>query len=123
MFKKDSSSAPVYWIYDEGKRIKTLTDADMKAVNDGSMKVPQMKVYDNQKYTFLHGEKLDFTWIEKNGDNFEIIADDLYELAVKNNMDNHEVPEDVDTQLKELMGQREPLLENIHKQMDNFKQI
>lgn len=49
-----------------------------------------MEYFNDPEFIFLHGKKLDFNWIEKEGHHIEVLADDLTELALKNCMDNHE---------------------------------
>lgn len=36
-----------------------------------------MDIYNDEKYDFLHGQKLTFDWIEKKGRTIEVLADDL----------------------------------------------
>eukprot|EP00352_Strombidinopsis_acuminata_P001095 CAMPEP_0176343240 /NCGR_PEP_ID=MMETSP0126-20121128/3801_1 /TAXON_ID=141414 ORGANISM="Strombidinopsis acuminatum, Strain SPMC142" /NCGR_SAMPLE_ID=MMETSP0126 /ASSEMBLY_ACC=CAM_ASM_000229 /LENGTH=80 /DNA_ID=CAMNT_0017689101 /DNA_START=204 /DNA_END=446 /DNA_ORIENTATION=- len=80
-----------------------------------------MKVYSHPDYQFLHDQKnLSFDWMEKQGRNIEVVADDLIELAKKNGFDNHRVPEEVNTEMKEMLKEYKPLLAEVKQKMKNF---
>lgn len=105
VIEKAKDGQLTYKVYNKGSEIETLDDSAVKAVNDGTRKIAQMEVFNNEEYTFLHGQSLTFDWIEKEGRIIEVLADDLVELAVKKGLDKHEVPEAIDNELKELLKQ------------------
>lgn len=102
-----------YRIYDDNKIIKTLSEADVQAINDGTKKVPQMGVFNDPKFLYLHNAKLDFNWIAKQGKKIEILANDLIFLGLKMNMIDHSVDPVLKSRLSKLMDKYDETIEQV----------
>lgn len=77
-----------YYVYDMGSWTE-LSEDDVEAINAGTKHVPQMDVFKDPVFGYEPGVRIDFNWMNKQGRNIVVLADDLVELAHKHDLDKH----------------------------------
>jgi len=92
-----------------------LKPAEIKAINEGKKKVPQMDVFQESRFNFMFGDKkkLNFDFIENEGPKYVMLVDDLVSLAQKHNLFDHSIKPEIKKQLDDFNAEKDEIVQRM----------